>query len=333
MSFGVVDIDHLMIRVATLAGAVTRFEAMGFTVAPPRLELGATAPRWRAYDNRLILFQPYPGRRDIANFLGLACLQDQFGAPWELRKSMSFLWDTEGPKSVVCLSNDIEATARAMRDAGLEVVLEAPASAELGWVDKETGNWLPHRARPCNPTFRQLPFMTNAYGTDAVASFHHPPFTRHPNGARYMSTITGVSDDIERDVDWMSREVFGVTPVWESEDIALVRPRDIVLRIVTSNGFAALYPGVHYSRERILPALSGATIVVSSMAQVTEALERGGVTHVRIDDARVVIPRSEASNTVLEFTTNEHERTGEYDKFAATAPASPAATTYRGEMT
>ena len=333
MSFGVVDIDHLMIRVATLEGAVTRFEAMGFTVAPPRLELGAATPRWRAYDNRLILFQPYPGRRDVANFLGLACLQDQFGAPWKLRKSMSFLWDTEGPKSVVCLSRDIEATARAMRDAGLEVALEAPASAELGWIDKETGNWLPHRTRPCNPTFRQLPFMTNAYGTDTVASFHHPPFTRHLNGARYMSAITGVSDDIERDVAWMSRDVFGVTPVWESEDIVLVRPRDIVLRIITPTGFAALYPGIDYSPERILPALSGATIVVSSMAQVTEALERGGVTHVKIDDARVVIPRSEASNTVLEFTTNEYRRAGEYDEFAATAPASPAAITYRGEMT
>jgi hypothetical protein len=307
MSFGLVDIDHLMIRVSTLEDTVKQFERMGFTVAPPRLELGSKTPRWRPYDNRLILFEPYPGRHDIANFLGLACLQDQFGAPWPLRKSMSFLWDTEGPKSVVCLARDIEVTAQAMREAGLEVELGGPQSPELGWIDEETGSWLPHRNRPCNPTFRQLPFMTNAYGTDSIETFHHPAFIRHANGARYMSTITGITDDIQRDVVWMSRDVFGVTPVWESADVALIRPRDIVLRIVTPAGFASLYPGIDYSTERILPALAGATIVVSSISRVTETLQEAGVAHVRIDANRVVVPRSAASNTVLEFTTHEYE--------------------------
>jgi hypothetical protein len=36
MSFRVVDIDHLMIRVAKLDAGVETFEALGFTVAPPR---------------------------------------------------------------------------------------------------------------------------------------------------------------------------------------------------------------------------------------------------------------------------------------------------------
>ncbi len=317
MSFGLVDIDHLMIRVAALDDALSRFTAMGFTVSPARLDVGDDRPRRRPYDNRFILFQPYPGRKDIANFLALACLQDQFGAPWALRKSMSFLWDTEGPKSVVCLSQDIEATARSMEQAGLEVDLAAPGTSGSGWVDEATGTWLPLRNRPCNPTFRQLPFMVNAYATDTVETFHHGPFTEHANGARYLSTITGVTDDIERDATWMARDVFGVSPVWPSPDVALICPRDIVLRIVTPAGFAGLYPGIEYSPERILPALSGATIVVSSIARLRKVLESGGITYAQIDETHVVVPRGEANNTVLEFTTEEYRRG---DDMASAAP-------------
>jgi hypothetical protein len=148
-----------------------------------------------------------------------------------------------------------------------------------------------------------------------------------------MSTITGITDDIQRDVVWMSRDVFGVTPVWESADIALIRPRDIVLRIVTPAGFASLYPGIDYSTERILPALAGATIVVSSISRVTETLQEGGVAHVRIDANRVVVPRSAASNTVLEFTTQEYE--WEHESAADVAvprSAGEASTSDTGEM-
>jgi hypothetical protein len=301
MTLGIVDIDHLMIRVGNLDNAVARFRALGFVVAPPRRSRHDPSVPLRAYDNRFILFQPYPGRTDVANFLALACLQDQFGAPWHLRKRMSFLWDTEGPRTIVCLARDLEFTYEAMVRAGWEVDLAPPPPDDIGWLDEGSGQWIPLRNRPCTPTFRQVPFMFNAYHTDTLESFHHEPWTHHPNSARYLSLITGVSDNISRDAYIMSAQVFGSPPRWISEDIVLVSCRDIALRIVTRRGFEALFPGLDFSSERILPALCGVTIVVSEVTEVRSILATNGVPFVTFGDERIVVPRSAACNTLIEF--------------------------------
>lgn len=313
MSFHVRDIDHLMVRVARLQEGAERFEALGFTVAPSRSRLaagsddpvaGAAVPD-RPYDNRLVLFEGFPGKTDVANFIGLACLQDQFGAPWRLRKQMSFLWDTEGPKTVVTYSDDIERTFQAMRDAGLEAELGPVPPEDVGWVDPETGGWVPVRNRPCNPTFRQLPFMVNAYTTDTMPSFRRPAWVRHANTAKRLSMITGITDDLERDAAWMAELVFGVAPEWHGTQVALVRPRDVALRIVTPAGFDALYPGLDFSTERILPALCGATIEVASLAATSQVLDEAGIPYVETPGGGIAVPRQSAANTLLEFVQPE----------------------------
>jgi hypothetical protein len=312
MSFDVVDIDHLMIRVADLQTGVETYESFGFTVAPERRNVGmasltgggddAAAPPKAPFNNRLILFKPFPGRDDVANFLELMCMEVQFGIPVPVTRLMSFMWDTEGPKTVVCYTYDLERTRAAMLEAGVES--EAPPSRfETGWDDAETGRFIPIKAQPCVPLFRQTPFMVNAYETTTLESFRHEPWTVHPNTAQYLAGVTGVTDDLEGHVAWMAERVFGVKPEWVSEHCALVWARDLYLRIVSPAGFAELYPGLDFSTERVLPALSGATVAVTSLDAVREILVANGIAHVDTPTGGVAIPRHAAANTIVEFVS------------------------------
>jgi len=316
VSFELIDLDHLIIRVADLESSVDTYRSFGFTVTPPRLNVGMAALKQQAaggdaapakapFNNRLILFQPYPGRDDLANFLELMCMEDQFGPP-EITQLMSFMLDTEGPKAISCASADFERTVRAMDDAGIASFV--PDMFETGWQDEERDRFVAIRARPVVPVYRQTPFMVNSYETSTLDNYRYEPWTVHPNTARYMAGVTGVTDDLRAHAEWMAKDVFGVAVEWESDEVAIVRPRDLFLRIVSPAGFAELYPGLDFSSERILPALCGATVAVESLERLRELLRENGVEHVETPRGGVVVPRRHANNTVLEFVAMDAAR-------------------------
>lgn len=318
MSFRVVDLDHLMIRVADLDAGVETFRRLGFTLAPPRapmdvrqLQEGAgeaggqatAAPPRSTIDHRHILFQPYPGRTDIGNFVELMCIEDQLATPPRVTEMMCFLLDSEGPKTVVCMSDDLERAREEMLADGIET--SPPIPLETGWRDEETGEFVRVSARPVVPVFGQTPFMTNTCVHNVVESLRHEPWVRHENGARYLAGVTGLTHEIEEHTRLMAERVYGVEPEWVSPDMAVIRPRDLFFRIVTPAGFAALYPGLDFSRERIPPALCAATIAVESLAAVRSTLAANGVEHVDVPSG-VAVPRHECHNTLIEFI--EHAR-------------------------
>jgi hypothetical protein len=312
MSFRVVDIDHLMIRVANLDRGVEMFKALGFTVAPPRKLFGikalegssassgnGDAPPKPTINHRHILFQPYPGRVDTANFLELMAIEDQLHTPPHLTQMLCFLLDSEGPKTVVCLADDLEQAREDMIAAGIET--SPPIPLETGWEDEETGEFVRVSGAPLVPVFGQTPFMTNPCIHNLPESLRHEPWTRHPNGALYLAGVTGVTEDIEEDARLMSERVYGVDAEWDGGDVAEIRPRDLVFRMLTPDGFARTYPGLDYSRERVLPAYCAATIAVESLDRVRIVLNENGVEHTDLPGGRVAVPRQHAANTIIEF--------------------------------
>jgi hypothetical protein len=92
----------------------------------------------------------------------------------------------------------------------------------------------------------------------------------------------------------MAETVFGGDPDWQGDDIAVVRPRDIELRIVTPAGFDALYPGLDFSRERVLPALAVVTFAVDSLAAVREVFAKTDVQPVETFRGTLAVPRQQA---------------------------------------
>jgi hypothetical protein len=314
MSFRVVDIDHLMIRVAKLDAGVETFEALGFTVAPPRRlvdmsaleravgDSGGAPPATVAkstINNRHILFQAYPGRDDTANFLELMAIEDQLNTPTHVTQMLSFLLDSEGPRTVVTLADDLDRAIEEMREDGVQTSM--PIAWETGWDDEDTGNFIRVSGRPAVPAYGQTPFMVNPCEHGIVANMRHEPWTRHANSARYLAGITGVTERIDDDVRLMAERVYGVEPEWQSDDIAIIRPRDLFFRVVTPAGFAQLYPGLDFSSERILPAYCGATIAAESLDTVRRTLAKNGVEHVDTPAGGVAVPRHRAANTIVEF--------------------------------
>jgi Glyoxalase-like domain len=314
VSFRVVDIDHLMIRVASLERGVEVFRDLGFTVAPPRrlVDMSAlegavggsgagttTAVAKSTINNRHILFQPFPGREDTANFLELMAIEDQLNTPPHVTQMLCFLLDSEGPRTVVTLADDLDRALEEMRGDGIET--STPIAWETGWDDEETGNFIRVAGRPAVPVYGQTPFMVNPCEHGIVESMRHEPWTRHPNGARYFAGVTGVSERIDEHVALMAERVYGVEPEWESDDIAIIRPRDLFFRVVTPAGFAQLYPDLDYSTERVLPAYCGATIAVESLDVVRKTLDAHGVDHVQTPRGGLAVPRHRAANTIIEF--------------------------------
>jgi hypothetical protein len=304
VSWELLDIDHVVVRVARIDAGVDLYRSLGFNVAPPRKPSDpddADASRKRPpFAIRHILFQPYPGRDDIANFVVLQCIEDQLNVPAQISHVMSFMLDTEGLRTVVCYSTDLDRTREAMERDGVETAPSA-WTVEASWVDEELGQELPVRSQPCITLTRRTPFSVNAFQTETLGTFRHRPWTEHPNTARYLAGVTGVTDDVGLHAEWMARRVFGVEPEWESRDVAVIRPRDLFLRIVNEAGFAALYPGLDFSTERILPAYCGATYAVASLDATRTTLRANGIDFVETPRGSVVVPRRLAANTVVEF--------------------------------
>lgn len=292
------DLDHAVLRVGDLGSAVARFERFGFTLAPPR-QRPASAPN-PVIEARHILFQPYPGRSDLANFVVFQSLRDPAALSDVLARIFSFMLDSEGTKAVVAYAPDVDVSKARMRAAGM-TTNDAEAHSEGFWYDEATGTELPVRVRQLAMLTRRMPFVVNGFHTETLGSFRHPAWTQHANGARYLAGVTGVSANLGQDVATMAGAVFGVEPEWLNQDIAVIRPRDLFLRIVSPHGFAQLYPGLDRSSEQVLPAYVGVTFAVASADQVRGVLTERGVPHQTTSDGRVLVARAQAHNSILEF--------------------------------
>ena len=307
-SLGIVDIDHLMIRTKSLNHAALTYERFGFFVCPPRKKIemsafahgvrGAAGAPKATLNNRHIIFKSYPGRSDVANFLEFMCVEDPLATPPKVTQLMAFLGDSEGPKTVVCLTKDIDKAAAEFARRGFEAPPTIPF--ETGWDDTERGAFVHIQARPFVPVPNQMPFQMNCYETSTMDNYLYTPWTVHPNTAKYLKAVTSVTENLRADVEFMATRIFDVVPEWLDEHNAIIRPRDLEWRFMTPAGFERRYPGCHYSGVRLLPATIGATIAVESLATVKSILSANGAEHIDLSD-RICINPEGACNTLLEF--------------------------------
>lgn len=306
-SLGIVDIDHLMIRTRSLAHAAGIYEKFGFFVCPPRRKIdmsafadgvqGSGGPK-ATLNNRHIIFKPYPGRTDVANFLEFMCIEDPLATPPKVMQMMAFLGDSEGPKTVVCLTRDLDKSLEEFQRRGFVAPPTIPF--ETGWDDAERGTFVRIQARPFVPPPGQMPFQMNCYETSTMENYQYTPWTVHPNTARCITAITSVSENLRDDVEFMATRIFDSEPEWRGNDLAVIKPRDIEWRFASPKGYASLFPRCDYSRVRLLPATMGATVAVESLPALRDILRANGVACVD-DGTRICIRPEDACNTLLEF--------------------------------
>jgi len=304
-----VDIDHIVVRVEYLEQSKVTYERLGFTVTPLRAQVDQAAwvdatetgreTRGQATINqRQVLFRPFPGRDDIANFIAFIAIEDQLNTPPEVTQMMSYLYDTEGPRAIVLNTADVHAAREEMQAAGFEAF--KPVKFETGWMDEERDTFVPITSSASVPIHGQVPFMFDPFQTWTLDGYTYEPWTRHENGAQYIAGVNGITRNVRRDAEVMADRVFGTEIEFESEDVAILRKRDLFLRVMSPEGFAQVYPGLDHSVERILPHTFGLTFAVESLDRLTALFDDRDVTWVRTRDG-VSVPRLLAHNTLLEF--------------------------------
>lgn len=287
MANGIIDIDHVMCRVADTEAARDDFDRLGF----------ATSPRSSIPDdgvcNRLVVLTP---RGDgVANFLELMAVED----PDRLTPALGrMLAGGEGIKSLVNGLDDADTARQRHREIGLAML---PVWPRQRLWRLPSGEELMIRFRVLVPEPGQSPLTFNGVEYLTLEHYLRPEFQRHPNGALRWTGVTAVVDeqDLERRVGLFER-LYG-TEAKVEDGASTIHVRDTHLRLVNPPTLARLYGEVDLS-SFTPPAYCCITIEVADLDGAAALLSTNGVTHTR-DERRILIGPAEACGNVLELIT------------------------------
>lgn len=303
MAFTIVDIDHLMIRVADRDAAAADYAKLGFSVAPPRKTAPGKPPS--PFQNHMVLFEgPDGGRDDVSNYLEL--MECDFSKMptdnFNMQSFFAFLIGAEGPKYIVHCAEDIKRAREELQEFGFFVFPELQIGGEgnpVYWEDPKTGEQIHTEAIVSVPGYGKSPFSFGLFESENVKAYAHPAFTVHPNTAKRLSAITAISPSLDRDAAFMSK-VYDSPVIKKTDQSATIKKRDIELRILTPAGFSEIYPEIPLRVNDVPPSIVGCSIAVTSIEAVRDILKKNDVLFFEDADRLYVHPDHLRNNT-LEF--------------------------------
>lgn len=127
---------------------------------------------------------------------------------------------------------------------------------------------------------------------------YRPEWASHPNGARGILGVTVIS---EQPAKWAPEleKYFGKGSARREGNGLVVDTGTQPIRYLTRADYMARYPGVTPVRAGDHPALL--SVKVESLAACEALLKKNGVTVLKPDAGRLVVPPSEAAHLTLEF--------------------------------
>ena len=277
------SLDHIGIAVADLDAGAAQFQRLGFQLTPrgyhtlPPPSPGAARPRTGTGNHCAML------RRGYLELIGII-------DPTYQGRLRADLARYEGLHLAAFGTEDAAATARALRQAGLEAaeprILERPI--------EEQGET--HLAR-----FEIVDFPEKLLPEGHFFAIHHgtpdllwkPELTSHPNGVSGLEMLTiAVADP----ADFARRlgRCLGAAP--EAGDGLLFRLAAGNIRVVDGGWIARHLPG----KTPALPYLAGIGLAIADMGKTADLLKRNAVDHERKSDALIVSP-AQACGTFIEF--------------------------------
>jgi hypothetical protein len=275
--------DHVGIAVADLDAAEAQFQRLGFQLTPrgyhtlPPPSPGAERPRTGTGNHCAML------RRGYLEIIGIT----DPGYQGRLRADLARY---EGLHLAAFGTEDAPATARALRQAGLEAseprILERPI--------EEQGKT--HLAR-----FEIVDFPEKLLPEGHFFAIHHgtpdllwkPGLTSHPNGVTGLEMLTVAVADPADFAHRLGR-CLGVEP--EARDSLLFRLAAGSVRVVDGGWITRYLPG----KTPPLPCIAGIGLAVADMGKTADLLKRKGVDHERKPDALIVSP-AQACGAFIEF--------------------------------
>ncbi|NKB48104.1 MAG: hypothetical protein GKS02_01945 [Alphaproteobacteria bacterium] len=282
----IAGIDHALVGVSDLSAARDAYARLGFTVTPRGRHIG-----WGT-GNHTVMFE-----NDYVELIGIVD-PSQY-----IHNLDEFLKTGDGLLNVVLATEDADATSRWLREhsasaedaRGLQRLLELDDGEELldfRYVD------IPPELTPGLKTFASQHLTPE--------KVRRPSWLSHPNGARRISEVTVVMEDLDG-VGQAYAELFGVDAVSgdERKGSITVDTGNDELWFVTPKAF----PERHYDKKLDeslpLPRVAALTLSVADPQVTALYLSGQQVAFERDSGGAVIVSSEEACGVFLVFASDD----------------------------
>jgi hypothetical protein len=271
-------LDHVVVMVDGIDAAEKQYEKLGFQVQPRGFhrKLGTA--------NHLMIFD-----RDYFEILGIV-------EPTEFNAERREWLKSGGGLANVALATD---GADLAYDAFKAAGLDPDAPLDFDRAVEINGRTEHAKFRTVRIPKTNMPVVGFFVCEHLTPQFvYRPEWAKHPNGARGILGATVIAGQPAKWADEL-RKYFGPTSVRREGDSIVANAGAHEIRYLTRKDYGERYPGVTPVRPGDHPALL--RIRVDNLPTCEALLEKNGVTLLKPDPGRVLVPPSEAAHLTIEF--------------------------------
>ena len=271
-------LDHVVVMVDGIDAAEAAYKNLGFQVQPRGFhrKLGTA--------NHLMIFD-----KDYFEILGI--VEDtEFNA-----ERREWLKQGGGLANVALATDGADLAFDAFRQVGLQP--DAPLFFDR--AVEVAGKTEHARFRTVRIPKTHMPVVGFFVCEHLTPQFvYRSEWAQHPNGAR---GILGVTVIAEQPAKWIAEleKYFGTGSVTRQGEELVVNTGTQPIRYLDRKGYTARYPGVAPVRPGDHPALL--SVRVDSLSTCEALLKQNGVTFVKPDAARLIVPPDQAAHLTIEF--------------------------------
>ena len=271
-------LDHVVVMVDGIDAAKTQYEKLGFRVQPRGFhkKLGTA--------NHLMIFD-----RDYFEILGIV-----EPTPYNAERR-EWLKSGGGLANVALATDGADLAYEAFKAAGLnpDAPLDFDRAVE---IDGRTEHAKFRTVRIPKTNMPVVGFFVCEHLTPQFV--YRPEWAKHPNGARVILGATVIAEQPAKWADEVAR-YFGPASIRREGSSIIADTGSHHIRYVTRQGYALRYPGITPVRPGDHPALLH--IRVDNLPACEALLKKNGVTFLKPDAGRVLVPPSEAAHLTIEF--------------------------------
>jgi hypothetical protein len=278
MKRAVKGLDHVVVMVDGIDAAEAAYRRLGFQVQPRGFhkKLGTA--------NQLMIFDT-----DYFEILGIV-EPTEFNA-----ERREWIKGGGGLANVALATDGADLAYEAFKAAGLDPHPPLPFDRAV-----EVAGRIEHAAfRTIRIPKTNMPVVGFFVCEHLTPQFvYRPEWAKHPNGARGIAGVTVIA---EQPAKWSAEleKYFGKGAVTSEGDGVIVDTGTQPVRYMTRADYTTRYPGIAPVRLGDHPALL--SLRVHSLARCEALLKNNGVTYVKPDIGRLLVPPSEAADLTLEF--------------------------------
>jgi hypothetical protein len=277
-------IDHVIVMVRDMDGAVVNYRNLGFTITPRMYHPFGTA-------NNLIMFR--------SSFLELLGVVDRAQLHGIGRLLSDLLENKEGVSHFALQTTDAVADREEFLAKGLR---PSAVSDFVRPVELPDGTKTQAEVSVCTLDYEQTPRVMLFVSQQHVASaVWVPRWQEHPNGALDIASITIVADRPREQFAHLFSQLFGPQSVTAEDTRVLARTSSGLIEVVTVERYRQRFSGARVEIEPVLPYIAATTIDVADLKRFASCAVQGGFRPASLDNGSWWIEPQVVNGIGLEF--------------------------------